>query len=414
MLNSANIRSDFPILNQQVNGYPLVYLDNAATTQKPQAVIDSLHDYYTTFNSNVHRGIHALSYRATEAFEAVRRKVASWIGAENPGEIIFTRGTTESINLVAASWGEVELRSGDALLLTEMEHHSNLVPWQAIAEKTGAQVRYVRVDNQTGLLDMHSLSEELARRPKLLALTHISNTLGTINSVETVCKMAREAGTLTLIDAAQSAGHRPLHVKQIGCDFLAFSGHKMCAPTGIGVLYGRQELLERMRPYQYGGNMISKVTYERTFYKKPPEKFEAGTPDIAGVIGLGAAIDYLDKIGLEKIMEHDMRMAQIAYEKLSQLDEMRIIGPGKERAGVVCFEMKDIHAHDVVTIADQYGIALRAGHHCNQPLMHKLGLSSTARASFYFYNTPEEIDSLIDTLHKVAHYFKRGTESIRL
>ena len=410
-MDMSSIRADFPILHQQVNGCPLVYLDNAATSQKPRSVIDAISTYYLTFNSNVHRGIHALAYKATEAFEAVRAQVARWIGAQGPEEIIFTRGTTESINLVATSWGNANLREGDTLLLTEMEHHSNLVPWQALTERVGAKLRYVRIHDDTGTLDMHSLDEELARRPKLLAVTHTSNTLGTVNPIDEICRRAKAAGVLTLIDAAQSAGHRPLSVRDVGCDFLAFSGHKMCAPTGIGVLYARKEILDAMPPYHYGGNMISKVTYEKTLYKQPPERFESGTPDIAGVIGLGAAIDYLEKIGLEKIMQHDMTLAQDAYQKLRQLEGMRIIGPPEGRAGVLSFEMQGIHAHDVVTIADHYGVAMRGGHHCNQPLMNKLGLQATARASFYFYNTPEEVDCLIDTLQKVRHYFSRGTDA---
>jgi cysteine desulfurase/selenocysteine lyase len=400
------LRADFPILDQQVHGQPLIYFDNAATTQKPRAVLDALRYYYEHDNANVHRGIHELSNRATAGFEAARTRAAKFINARNAEEIIFTRGTTEGVNLVAQAWGSKNLKPGDKILLTEMEHHSNIVPWQLLAERTGATLSYLPISGDIGLLDLSRLNEYLTKEVKLLAMTHISNSLGTINPVADFCERARKRGIATLVDAAQSAGHRPIDVQEIGCDFLVFSGHKMCGPTGIGILYGRQEVLENMPPYQGGGEMILSVDFHKSTWKHAPHKFEAGTPDISGAVGLHAAMDYLDKIGRRKIAQHDQELGAYAYAALSRLGGgIRLFGPHIGRAGLVSFLLKDIHAHDVVTVADQRGVALRGGHHCNQPLMRKLGVESTARASFYFYNTTAEIDRFVEVLGEIQKFF---------
>jgi cysteine desulfurase / selenocysteine lyase len=405
-VNWSAVRADFPILDQQVHGQPLIYFDNAATTQKPRAVVEALRYYYEHDNANVHRGIHELSNRATTAFEAARTRAAQFINARNAEEIVFTRGTTEGINLVAQAWGSKHVKAGDTILLTEMEHHSNIVPWQLLAQRTGAQLAYLPVTGDIGLLDLNRLDELLTRRVKLLAMTHISNSLGTINPVAELCARARQRGVTTLVDAAQSAGHRPIDVQEIGCDFLAFSGHKMCGPTGIGVLYGRQEVLEAMPPYQGGGEMILSVEFQQSTWKPAPHRFEAGTPDISGAVGLHAAMDYLDKIGRRNIAQHDQELGAYAYARLSRLKQgIRLFGPHIGRAGLVSFLLKDIHAHDLVTVADQRGVALRGGHHCNQPLMHKFGVESTARASFYFYNTTAEIDRFVEALGEIQKFF---------
>ena len=393
------IRSDFPILDQQVHGHPLVYLDNAATSQKPRAVLDALQHYYERDNSNVHRGMHALSIRATDAYEAARGKLARYLNAASPEEIVFTRGATESINLVAQSWGAKFLREGDVILLTEMEHHSNLVPWQLLAERTGAQLRFLPI-NARHELALDRLDEFLTPEVKLFSFVHISNSLGTINPAAELCAAARKVGAVTLVDAAQSAGHMPLDVQSIGCDFLALSGHKMCGPTGIGALYGKKALLDSMPPWHGGGEMIVSVRYEKSTWKAAPYRFEAGTPNIAGAIALGAAVDYIERIGRAAIFDHDCQLAQYAQKRLGEIPGLRVLGPplGGARGGVVSFVMEHDHAHDVVTAADQAGIALRGGHHCTQPLMHKLGLESSARASFYFYNTRAEVDRLVAVL----------------
>jgi cysteine desulfurase/selenocysteine lyase len=399
------IREDFPVLNQTVHGHPLVYLDSAATSQKPRAVIEALKHFYEHDNSNVHRGIHELSNRSTAAFEAARNRVAKFFNARHPDEIIFTRGTTEAINLVASAWGNQNVKAGDEILLTEMEHHSNIVPWQLLAERTGAKLVYVPVPNDEGLLDLSRLDELLTPRVKIFAMVHISNSLGTVNLVNELCARARKLGITTLVDAAQSAGHMPIDVQEIGCDFLAFSGHKICGPTGIGTLYGRAEILEKMPPYHGGGDMIQVVEFQKSTYKPAPHKFEAGTPDISGAIGLHAAMDYLDAIGRENIWQHDRELADYAYAQLAELKNIRLFGPKKNRAGLVSFLLNDIHAHDVVTVADQYGVALRGGHHCTQPLLRKLGVESTARASFYFYNTKEEVDRFVEATRKIQKFF---------
>jgi cysteine desulfurase/selenocysteine lyase len=401
----AALRKDFPILDQQIHGKPLIYFDNAATSQKPRAVIDALVHYYEHDNANVHRGIHELSNRATAGYEAARNRAAKFINAPSAEEIVFTRGTTEGINLVANSWGTKNLKAGDVILLTEMEHHSNLVPWQLLAQRTGAKIAYVPVTGDEGLLDLNQLDSLLTRQVKLFAMVHISNSMGTVNPVADLCARARKLGITTLVDGAQSAGHLPVDVQAIGSDFFAFSGHKIGGPTGIGVLWGRRQLLDAMPPYQGGGEMILSVEYQKTEFKPAPHRFEAGTPDISGPIGLHAAMDYLDAIGRENIWRHDQELANDAYEKLATLKNVRLFGPKTGRAGLVSFLLKDVHAHDVVTLADQAGIALRGGHHCTQPLMHKLGVESTARASFYFYNTKVEVDRFVEVMREIQKFF---------
>ena len=403
--NWSALRKDFPILDQQVHGKPLIYFDNAATSQKPRAVLDALVHYYEHDNANVHRGIHELSNRATAGYEAARTRAAKFINARSADEIIFTRGTTEGINLVASSWGAKNLKSGDVILLTEMEHHSNLVPWQLLAQRTGARLAYLPVTGDEGLLDLSKLDSLLTKQVKMFAMVHISNSMGTVNPVADLCARARKLGVTTLVDAAQSAGHKTVDVQAIGCDFLAFSGHKICGPTGIGILWGRQELLDAMPPYQGGGEMILSVEYQKTEFKKAPHRFEAGTPDISGPIGLHAAMDYLDAIGRENIWKHDQELATYAYEKLMALKNIRLFGPKTGRAGLVSFLLKDVHAHDVVTLANQAGMALRGGHHCTQPLMHRLGVESTARASFYFYNTKAEVDRFVEVVKEIQKFF---------
>ncbi|MBI2516012.1 MAG: cysteine desulfurase [Opitutae bacterium] len=402
-----NIRADFPILDQQVNGKPLVYLDNAATSQKPRCVIDALTHFYERDNANVHRGIHALSMRATSAYEHARERSARFLNAGSPAEIVFTAGTTDSINLVANAWGDENLKTGDVILLTEMEHHSNLVPWQLLARRTGAKLRYLPiVPGDTGLLDMAQLSKVLTPDVKIFAFTHVSNTLGVINPAAELCAAAKKVGALTVIDAAQSAGHMPLDVRAMGCDFLAVSGHKMCGPTGVGLLYGRAPLLDNMPPYRGGGSMISSVEYFESKWAPAPAKFEAGTPNIADAIALARAMDYLDDLGREAIAQHDEKLAALAYHRITtEIPGIRVLGPAHHRSGVVSFALPGAHAHDVVTLADQEGIALRGGHHCNQPLMRKLGLNSTSRASFYLYNTEDEIERLIAALKKIQKFF---------
>ncbi|MBI2514056.1 MAG: cysteine desulfurase [Opitutae bacterium] len=408
-LDPQKIRADFPILHQQVNGKPLVYLDNGATSQKPRAVIDALVRYYERDNSNVHRGLHALSMRATDGYEGARARVAKFINAADPAEVIFTRGTTESINVVARSWGHAHLKPGDVVLTTEFEHHSNLIPWQQAARAAGATLKFVPllgVDGEGGP-DLAALDTLLTPQVKLFAFTHVSNTLGTINPVAEFCRRARAVGAVTVIDAAQSIGHMPFDVQQIGCDFVAFSGHKMCGPTGIGVLYGRRALLEKLAPDETGGGIVVSVTYQDATWKPAPERFEAGTPNVADAIALGTACDYLDAVGREAIAAHDDQLARYAMDKLSALPGIRIIGPraGSPRSGLVSFAFEHVHAHDVVTFANEDGIALRGGHHCNQPLMRKLGLASTSRASFYLYNTEEEIDRLAKSLERILKFF---------
>jgi cysteine desulfurase/selenocysteine lyase len=409
MPNWSTVRTDFPTLHQQVHGKPLIYLDNAATAHKPQVVIDAIGRFYERDNSNVHRGLHALSMRATDAYEGARARIAKFINATDSAEIVFTRGTTEAINLVASSWGSANLKSGDVILLTEMEHHSNLVPWQLIAQRTGATLRFVPVigKNAEGGLDLEKFDALLTPEVKLFAFTHLSNTLGVINPAAELCAKARTRGIVTLIDGAQSIGHMPVDVRALGCDFYAFSAHKMAGPTGIGALYGRLPLLNAMPPYQGGGGMIAQVDYHTARWKPSPERFEAGTPNFGDAVGLAAACDYLDGLDRAAIAKHDSELAAFAYEQLSTLPGIRLLGPkdARDRRGLVSFAFEGVHAHDVVTFADEDGIALRGGHHCNQPLMKKLGLTSTTRASFYVYNTPAEVEALVSSLRKILKFF---------
>ncbi|QDQ43072.1 aminotransferase class V-fold PLP-dependent enzyme [Methylacidiphilum kamchatkense] len=399
-------RKDFPILSLKINDYPLIYFDNAATSQKPFCVIEALSNFFLSANANVHRGLHELSSRATELLEASRATIARFINARSQDEIVFTRGTTESINLVAASLGSL-LKPGDGILLTEMEHHSNLIPWQQLAKQRGLRLFFLPIDGREGNLQWTSLEEFLIKnRIVIFSFTHVSNTLGVINPVESFCAIARKLGVLTLVDAAQSAGHRPLDVQKLGCDFLAFSGHKMCGPTGIGVLYGRKELLEKMPPFQYGGNMVLDTDFFESRWKEPPHKFEAGTLPIAEAICLKTAIDYLCQIGLEKIALHDEQIACYAYNQISSLPCIIPLGPTKKRAGIVTFSVKGLHPHDFITYCDRYGVALRGGHHCNKPLLSKLGIDSAIRASFYFYNTKSEVDRFIEIIDNCLRFFK--------
>ncbi len=397
------LRSDFPILNQEVHGHPLIYLDNAATSQKPRAVLDCLNRYYERDNSNVHRGLHELSNRATDAYENARKRLAAYLQA-GADEIIFTRGTTEAINLVARTWGEANIGPGDVILLTEMEHHSNLVPWQLLAKRRGASLRFVPV-TPDGQLDLADFDRLLDGPVKLFSLVHISNTLGTVNPVKDLCARARAAGVATMVDAAQSAGHLPVDAREIGADFLALSGHKMCGPTGIGILHGRRDILQAMEPFHGGGEMIASVGFTESDYKPAPYRFEAGTPAIAEAIGLGAAADYVDAIGRGRIFAHDQALALQAIALLDEIPGVRILGPRDARGGLVSFVLASAHAHDVVSMADQYGLALRGGHHCTQPLMRKLGVPAAARASFYFYNTPAEVEQFAAIIRRIHTFF---------
>lgn len=399
------VREDFPILRRQVHGKPLVYLDNAATSQKPRSVIEALVEYYERSNANVHRSAHTLATEATEAYEQARRKVARFLNAL-PQEVIFTRGTTEAINLVAYSWGRANLWEGDEILVTEMEHHSNLVPWQLLARERGARLRFIPVMLPEGVLDLERLDDLLTERTKLVALTHMSNVLGTINPVEEIVRRAHEAGAVVLVDAAQSVPHLPVDVKALGCDFLAFSGHKMLGPTGIGGLYARQELLERMPPFHGGGEMILKVDWEWATWNEVPYKFEAGTPNIGDAIALGAAVDYLESIGRDKIHLHERLLTQYALARLQEVRGVTVYGHAPQRGGVISFTVEGIHPHDLAQVLDSQGVAIRAGHHCAQPLVvHRLGQPATARASFYLYNTFEEIDRFLAALEWAKEFF---------
>ncbi len=399
------IRADFPILQRRVNGHPLVYLDNAATSQKPRQVIDALVHYYEFTNANVHRGLHTLAEEATEAYEAARAKVARFIGAE-PDSLIFTRNTTEAINLVAYAWGLANLKPGDAVVLTEMEHHSNIVPWQLVAQRTGAKLHYVPFTAE-GELDLEAFERILRLEPRLVAVTHVSNVLGTVNPVEEITRKAHAAGAKVLIDGAQAVPHKPVNVSRIGCDFYAFSGHKMLAPTGIGALYARRELLEEMPPFLGGGSMIRRVTPEYSTWADIPTKFEAGTPNIADGIAFGVAVDYLQRVGMEAIQQHEQRLNAEALRLLEGEEDIVIYGPRdpSRRCGLVSFNFKHVHPHDVAQILDARGIAIRAGHHCCQLIMRRLDVAATARASFYLYNTIEEIHAFWKALDEVRKVF---------
>ncbi len=403
------IRADFPILATRTSrGKPLTYLDSAATAQKPQAVIDALVDYYTNYNANIHRGVYEIAARATDAFEAARGKVARFVNAAEDAEIVWTRNTTESINLVSFSWGLRNLGPGDAILTTQLEHHSNLVPWQLLAAKTGAELRYVRADGEGVLLldDLDTLLDGV----KLVALAHVSNTIGTIAPLEAIIARAHAAGAVVLVDAAQSVPHMPIDVRALDVDFLAASGHKMCGPTGIGFLYGKRALLEAMPPFLTGGDMIKRVSYETTSFNELPWKFEAGTSNVADAIALGVAVDYLSAVGMEWVRAHEIRLTGYALDALRPLTSrgLALYGPhhAEGRAGVISFNFADIHAHDVASILDTEGVCVRAGHHCTMPLMEKMGWPATARASFYLYNTEADVDALVRALHKAAEVFR--------
>lgn len=398
------IRTQFPILEQKVHGRDLVYLDNAATTQKPLSVLNAMNDYYRLDNSNIHRGVHTLSQRATDAYEKAREKVRKFIGARFTKEIVFVRGATEGINLVASSFGKKFIHSGDEILISQMEHHSNIVPWQMLAEERGALLKVIPLTPR-GELDLSALDALLTSKTKMVGLGHVSNALGTLNPVEEVIARARKLNIPVLIDGAQSASHLPLNVEKMDCDFFVLSGHKMYAPTGIGVVYIHSRWLEKLPPYQGGGDMILSVRFEKTLFNEPPYKFEAGTPNIAGTIGLGAAIDFIQSIGFDFIKSHEESLLGYAQERLSQIPGLRIIGQAPHKAGVVSFVLEGVHPHDIGTILDLEGVAIRTGHHCAQPVMEYFKLPATARASFAIYNTPQEIDALMRALEKVRKVF---------
>lgn len=404
MIDAQKIRDDFPIFKRVVKGKPLIYLDSAATSQKPFAVIDAVNDFYKNYNANVHRGVYAISEEATAAYEKARDKVATFIQTTSRQGVVFTRNATEAINLVASSWGRAYLKPRDEILLTQMEHHSNLVPWHLIAQQTGALLRFLPL-TPDGRLDVDKLPSLLTDRTKIVSVVHVSNSLGTINPIDRIIKTAHEAGAVVLVDASQSVQHIGVNVKQLDCDFLAFSGHKMLGPTGIGVLWGRPELLDRMPPYQGGGEMINEVHLEWSTYREIPGKFEAGTPNVAGAIGLGAAIDYLNAVGLDNIHRHEQELTTYTLQRLDALGDVEIYGPRPDRGGVVSFNMNGVHPHDVATILDEDGIAVRAGHHCTQPIMRWLDVPATVRASVYLYNIKEDIDRLVGSLKKVREIF---------
>jgi cysteine desulfurase/selenocysteine lyase len=400
------IKAEFPALAQVVNGNPLAYLDSAATSQKPRSVIEALDSYYEHDNANVHRGIHELSRRATIAFEGARAKVASWIGAADPSEVVWTRGTTEGINLVATAWGLDNVKAGDEIVLSVLEHHSNIIPWQLLARRTGAKLRYVELDEQ-GRLRLEMLPELLSERTKVVTFSHVSNALGTVNPVKRIAAAAHQVGALVVVDGAQGAVHAKVDVQDLGVDCYAFSGHKMCGPTGIGALWARRELLESMSPYQGGGEMIHFVGRDESTWAEVPHKFEAGTPDIAGAIGMGAAIDFLSDIGMDQVQAHERKLLGYAMDRVGSIAGIRIYGPESldEHSAVVSFTLGDAHPHDISTILDAEGIAIRAGHHCAQLVMKHFGISATARASFYLYNTEEDVDRLVEGLGLVAGIF---------
>jgi len=402
-MNVNEIRALFPILHQEINGHPLIYFDSAATSQKPLPVIEALDRYYREYNSNVHRGVHTLGTKATDAYEGAREKVRRFLNAKSTQEIIFTRGTTTSLNLVASSYARANVKEGDEIVITYMEHHSNLIPWQQAAKQTGATLKYIPLQ-EDGTIDLAEVEATVTPAAKIVAVAHVSNVLGTINPVREIARIAHDRGAVVVVDAAQSAPHMKVDVQALDCDFLAFSSHKMCGPTGVGVLYGKRELLEQMEPIEFGGEMIDFVELYDSTWKELPWKFEGGTPIIAGAIGLGAALDFLEQVGLDAIAAHEHELAQYALGRLAEIDGVTVYGP-KERAGLVTFNIDGVHPHDVATVLDAEGIAIRAGHHCAQPLMKWLGVTATARASFYLYNTKEEIDAFVAALQKAKEYF---------
>lgn len=403
---NQTILSNFPILNQEVNGHPLVYLDSGATSQKPTVVIDALKEYYEQDNSNVHRGVHTLGNRATEGYEGAREKVRNFIGATSTKEVIFMRGTTTAINTVAASYGDANVSEGDEIVITYMEHHSNIIPWQQLAKRKNAVLKYIDLE-EDGTITIENVRKAITEKTKIVSVMHVSNVLGVVNPIKDITKIAHEHGAVMVVDGAQAAPHIKVDVQDLDCDFYAFSGHKMCGPTGIGVLYGKQRHLEAMEPVEFGGEMIDFVGLQESTWKELPWKFEGGTPIIAGAIGLAAAIDYLESIGLEAIEQHEHELAAYAMEQMSKIEGLTIYGPKdpSKRAGIVTFNLNDVHPHDVATVLDMQGIAVRAGHHCAQPLMKWLNVSATARASFYLYNTKEDIDRLVAGLQKAKEYF---------
>ena len=404
MYNINKVREDFPILSREVYGKPLVYLDNAATTQKPLCVLDAMREEYLNVNANVHRGVHYLSQQATDLHEAAREKVRQFINAAKTEEIVFTRGTTEAINLVASSFCESQMKEGDEVLVSDMEHHSNIVPWQLQAQRKGIVIRHLPIDDK-GCLDLSTFNAQLSTKTKLVSIAHVSNVLGTINDVRHIVEMAHSRGIPVLIDGAQSAPHMKIDVQQLDCDFYAFSGHKMYGPTGVGVLYGKEEWLEKLPPYQGGGEMIDKVSWEKTTFERLPFKFEAGTPDYVATHGLATAIDYISSLGLDNIEAHEQELTHYCMEQLKTIEGMRIFGEAEHKDAVVSFLVADIHHLDMGTLLDRLGIAVRTGHHCAQPLMDRLGISGTVRASFALYNTKEEIDVLVAGIRRVSQMF---------
>jgi len=405
ILDTSNIRKLFPILGQTINGYPLAYLDSAASTQKPIQVIETLKHFYERDNANVHRGVHTLGFRATDAYEGARSKVARFIHAERVEEIIFTRGTTSSINLVASSYARAICKEGDEIVVSAMEHHSNLLPWQQAAKATGAVLKYIPLQAD-GTFSIEEAENTITDRTKIVSVSHISNVLGVANPVKQIATIAHRHGAVVMVDGAQSVPHIKVDVQELDCDFYAFSGHKMCGPTGIGVLYGKKAYLEQMEPIEFGGEMIDYVGLHDALWKELPWKFEGGTPIIAGAIGLGAAIDFLEQIGLDVIEAHDKQLTSYAVERMKQIKHLTMYGPEEGRFGLVTFNLGTIHPHDLATVLDMYGVAIRAGHHCCQPLMRHFGASATARASFYLYNTEEDVEQLLLALHKTKEYFK--------
>src|SRR5215212_295633 len=405
MYDVEEIRHDFPILDRRIGENRLVYLDNAATSQKPRQVIQALTDYYEHRNANIHRGVHRLAEEATAAYEEARQKVARFLGAPDARDLVFARGTTESINLVTYAWGRRFLREGDELVLTEAEHHSNLVPWQLAAQATGAKLRFIPI-LEDGMLDLDEAEHLIGPKTRLVGCIHASNVLATINSVERLAELAHENGALMLVDGAQSAPHLPVDVEALGCDFFACSGHKMLGPTGVGVLWGRREVLEEMDPFLGGGGMIREVHLDHSTWNDLPYKFEAGTMNIAQVVGFGAAVQYLEDLGMENVREHERRLGEYAYQPLLELEGITIHGPTEERTGIASFTLPDVHPHDLSQLLDEEGIAIRSGHHCTQPLMRRLGVAATARASVYLYNTEEEVDALVEALSRAREFFR--------
>lgn len=402
-MDNARIRDQFPILQQEINGHPLVYLDSAATSQKPQSVIEAVREYYERDNSNVHRGVHTLGSRATDAYEGARVKVAEFIGAPQTETVIFTRGTTTSLNLVAQGYARTALKPNDEIVLTPLEHHSNLIPWQQAAKATGAKLKYLPLQ-QDGSIRLEDVEAAMSGRTKIVAMTHASNVMGVVNPIKDVARIAHKHGAVIVVDGAQSMPHMPVDVVDLDCDFFAFSGHKMCGPTGIGVLYGKKELLEQMEPMEFGGEMIDHVDLYESTWKELPWKFEGGTPIIAGAVGLGAAVDFLQEIGMDNVNLHEQHIVSYAMDELAKVPDLTVYGP-KDRSGLITFNLGDIHPHDVATVLDAEGVAVRAGHHCCQPLMRWLEVTATVRASFYLYNTEEDVDRLVKALIKTKEYF---------